>query len=542
MKRFLSVILSIALLFAVVTVSATTAPEKTGLSFSGDWFYRTDKIMEKNIMTFEATVKLPEGYTAAGGTIYGCQRYSGLDRFEYKIAANGVPQIYIVKNKIVYDLNFSKANIPMGEWVHLAFARDTEENVMKCYVNGKYMQSISLSGKPESVAAPYVIGGDYTWENTAYFKGEINSIKIYSDIRTAREIKSDINSVDYDDLEAYYDLSDVTIGTGSKIEDISGNGYDARYEDIWLDEMPEVGEFDYSMIAIGDQQKMTAKAPQDVIAMHQYIADFAANGDNKLKYVFNLGDLTDFDTDEEYAVYEECLNILNEAGIDHSFVLGNHETKDAFNNNITYDEYGEAIGVDGTYDGTLLNYYKLVEIGDIKYLVLALEYCPDDDILAWADEVVSSYPEYNVIMITHFYLTSANYDEPVVSNEVAADISNNGQAMWDKFLSKHENVSLILGGHVGVTLIQELNQIGDNGNKVTSFLINPQDFDYYLLYDNASEHGTGMIAQMFFSNDGKNVEIRQYSTVRNKWFRSEAAFSFELDVVGDNNLSGADFD
>ena len=255
MKRFLSIILSIALLFAVVTVSATTTPEKTGITCSDSYYYTVNDVYSEPIITFEAEIKLPEGYKDDAGYIMGTHGYAE-EFYNFRINANGMPHMYIRNSDYVHDeYKFNKVNVATGDWVHLAIVRDVENGVMKCYVDGKYVQSIELSDKTfVKASTPFAIGGDFTDLNLNCFKGEIASIKLYSDVRSALEIKGDMVINDTANQIAYYNFGDVEAGVDTVIEDESGNGNDAKYTRVWIDEEPAVKDFDYSMIVVGDQQ------------------------------------------------------------------------------------------------------------------------------------------------------------------------------------------------------------------------------------------------------------------------------------------------
>jgi hypothetical protein len=66
---------------------------------------------------------------------------------------------------------------------------------------------------------------------------------------------------------------------------------------------------------------------------------------------------------------------------------------------------------------------------------------------------------------------------------------------------------------------------GVHGNTVTQMLVDPQGVD-------ANIGATGMVAMLYFSEDGRQVQVEYYSTVREQYFIPENQFSFELAVVG----------
>jgi hypothetical protein len=64
--------------------------------------------------------------------------------------------------------------------------------------------------------------------------------------------------------------------------------------------------------------------------------------------------------------------------------------------------------------------------------------------------------------------------------------------------------------------------MGENGNIVTQFLVDPQGVD-------AALGATGMVAMLYFSEDGKTLTVEQYSTVKDMYYMSTSQFTLPLD-------------
>ena len=65
------------------------------------------------------------------------------------------------------------------------------------------------------------------------------------------------------------------------------------------------------------------------------------------------------------------------------------------------------------------------------------------------------------------------------------------------------------------------------GNTVTTLLVNTSNVE------KNNKSALGMVAMLYFSEDGKNVDVEYYSTVKNEYYRSINQLSFELDLVGE---------
>jgi hypothetical protein len=93
--------------------------------------------------------------------------------------------------------------------------------------------------------------------------------------------------------------------------------------------------------------------------------------------------------------------------------------------------------------------------------------------------------------------------------------------MWDKLLSKFENIFLVLSGHDPSENVVATQSVGDHGNVVTQILVDPQGVD-------SAEGATGMVAMLYFSNDGKTLTVEQYSTVHDKYYMNTSQFTLPL--------------
>ena len=58
-------------------------------------------------------------------------------------------------------------------------------------------------------------------------------------------------------------------------------------------------------------------------------------------------------------------------------------------------------------------------------------------------------------------------------------------------------------------------------------LIDPQGID--LTYP------TGMITMLYFSDDGKDVQVRWYSPIQDKFYRAENQFTMQVDSIVSSN-------
>jgi len=203
---------------------------------------------------------------------------------------------------------------------------------------------------------------------------------------------------------------------------------------------------------------------------------------------------------------------------------GNHDTRSGFNDTFQGSVYENQIM--GRYDEGVENTWQSISVNGQKYLIMALDYGARYNVLTWASEVIEQHPDHNVIITTHAYLNedgttldSKEADCPPISEGYST-----GELMWNQFVKKHENIVLVLCGHISSDKIVVTQTKGEHGNTVTQMLINPQDVDI--------AHGpTGLVSMFYFSADGKSLQVEYYSTVKQQYFLPENQFTVTLDVV-----------
>ena len=85
------------------------------------------------------------------------------------------------------------------------------------------------------------------------------------------------------------------------------------------------------------------------------------------------------------------------------------------------------------------------------FLHIGLQYHAPDASLAWAAGILAKYPGVPTIISTHDYLNrSAQHN--LTSNPLNSrldPLDNDPQMIWDEFISQHDQIFLVLCGHVG---------------------------------------------------------------------------------------------
>ncbi len=250
-----------------------------------------------------------------------------------------------------------------------------------------------------------------------------------------------------------------------------------------------------------------------------------------IAFLVHEGDLVQADAPEEWAIAKEAMSVLD-GKVPYSMCLGNHDMGFEKADN----KYGGNIGVNRT---TLFNQYfprekfaKRHEFGGtfdperhdnswyhfgaagMKFLIVSLECKPRDEVLEWANQVVSKHHDHRVIVLTHAYLN------PKKSRNTSGGVKakgNSGEQTWQKFVKKHKNIFMVLCGHHTGEAIRT--DAGDHGNQVHQILCD---------YQGMNNGGESWLRYMTFKPDTNKISIHTYNPALDK-FMDRPSSRFDLD-------------
>ena len=148
--------------------------------------------------------------------------------------------------------------------------------------------------------------------------------------------------------------------------------------------------------------------------------------------------------------------------------------------------------------GEIDNYYLYFTGGGRQFLIIAREFKPCDDTLAWAGRVIRAHPYHHCVVLTHGYLKA---DNTRGMGHYAIE-GNAPQEIWDKLISRHPNIFLVLCGHaLGETV---LTSTGRSGHTVHQVLADFQN-------DYIGAGGNGYLRIMTFDTRKREIRIQTYS-------------------------------
>ena len=502
-----------------VEIPAEKTDTANGVSFTKDGqTYETETPLSAMPRTIEAWIYLDTSVNT-GSVIFG--NYTGYNSNPYLVAGvneNGAPYVRMSDgNDRSVDAVFDQVDVRSDKFIHIAFVLDNEQSRALCYINGGLKQIVTgftfYTVPPSDV---FVVGGDLRSGNHSCFLGKIAGISFFSNIRTQAEITEDISGVtDSAELMASYDMN----GADSKttVSDVAGN-VDMMVRATWLDDIAHPDSYAYSFAVVGDTQSLIYKNPDQMATIYDWLAE--NRSDKKIRYVFGLGDITEFlyaeqntatdNREKQWGVAKDAISRLDGV-IPYTLVRGNHDSSMYFNSTFNNSAYMQ--NIDGTRDGKLEDSYSIFFVGDTKYMVVTLDFNPSSESLQWAGEIIAANSDCRVIITTHSYL---HYNGQFTSD--------GGSRIWDELASKYPNIVLVLSGHVQYDFITTRTDTGDNGNLVTQVLIDPQDVDL--------NGPTGLVAMFYFDENGEDIYIEYFSTVKQKYFKQRNQIKITIDDSG----------
>jgi predicted MPP superfamily phosphohydrolase len=295
----------------------------------------------------------------------------------------------------------------------------------------------------------------------------------------------------------------------------------------------------FTLAVLPDTQYYSLKYPETYHSQTRWIAENAKT--HRIAYVLHLGDITDKNTPPEWQVAAAAHARL--AGlVPCALVPGNHDLpggrKSGLSKHFPVAELKRLPTFGGSYDREPKradNSYHLFTAGGRQWLILALEFGPRDDVVRWANEVVTRHPDRSVIMITHAYLRPDNTrfdhrvkivvkgtetDKGLTKYAHAKDPAgfNDGEDLWQKLVSRHANFAFVLSGHTCVTARRT--DLGLHGNPVHQILVD---------YQNQPNGGNGYLRLLQFSPDGRKLHVCDYSPTLDR-ISDLPGSTFDLDV------------
>ncbi|WP_371432302.1 serine/threonine protein phosphatase [Novosphingobium sp.] len=191
---------------------------------------------------------------------------------------------------------------------------------------------------------------------------------------------------------------------------------------------------------------------------------------------------------------------------------------------------------------------QLFTAGGYTFLHIGLQFDAHNSSLEWAAKIIAEHPGLPTIISTHDFLDNEGRraPNPIIDNHAVDPEDNDPQMMWDKLISQHDQIFLVLCGHEHGQAMR----VDDNraGHPVWQVLSDYQDrrqtaIDAGVKLQPGEGIGDGWLRLMTFdmARPVPTIHVRTYSTAYKKQSRDTAEYAAWYKAVEKPRLTDAQF-
>lgn len=221
------------------------------------------------------------------------------------------------------------------------------------------------------------------------------------------------------------------------------------------------GPSNFSIVVLPDTQYYSERHPDVFEDQVRWILEEAES--RNIVMVLHEGDIVEhYDRQAEWAVADEMLGRLDGV-VPYAVLPGNHDMSPGrdtarYNQVFPPERFASQRQYRGGYpEGTNDNSYLLFEaggydfgplkLGQLRFVLVNLEFCPTQQVVQWAGEVLERYPERLGIVVTHAYLNIDGERHIHQPSGGCTDPQRNTQYLFDQLIYPHPNVTMVFSGH-----------------------------------------------------------------------------------------------
>ncbi|HKU28301.1 MAG TPA: carboxypeptidase regulatory-like domain-containing protein [Candidatus Sulfotelmatobacter sp.] len=287
---------------------------------------------------------------------------------------------------------------------------------------------------------------------------------------------------------------------------------------------------DFSFVLLPDTQNEAQYFPNVLSSQTQWIVNNRSQ--LNIQAVLGLGDIVNDGADPaQQTNADTAIRQLDNAGIPYFLGIGNHDydggeddgvvarAVTGFNQWFGPARYAGKDYYKGNFpSGSNENFYGVLTINGKQYLILVLEYIPRTTSLDWAASIVQANPDKEVIVVTHSFLFVDGTTADRCDTQDKPRKDNDGEQMWDYFVSKYPNIIMVVNGHLTAGEAARRSDLGINGNLVNSMFSN---------YQTDANGGNGWLRIVTFHPSANTISVQTYSPFLNS-YRTDATNQFTV--------------
>jgi hypothetical protein len=294
---------------------------------------------------------------------------------------------------------------------------------------------------------------------------------------------------------------------------------------------------DFTIIALPDTQNEAELFPQVLNSQMLWIVKNRAA--LNIQMVLGEGDIVnDFSSPPQQQNADSAFQILDQAGVPYLLAIGNHDYDHAtpkagrpvsgFNQFFGPARYAGRPYYGGNFPaGSNENFFGVLNIAGADFLFLFLEFMPREESMEWAESVLRSNPDKQVIVVTHSFTFVDNTRVDACDTEDMPPGNATGDEMWER-LRKYPNIIMVLSGHLTDGQAARRADLGDSGNLVNQIFAN---------YQTLPHGGDGWLRIITFHPAANTISVRTYSPSLNQ-FQTDARNQFTVSYHNPHHVSG----
>lgn len=274
-------------------------------------------------------------------------------------------------------------------------------------------------------------------------------------------------------------------------------------------------EKSFTFIVISDTQKYTMDNPK---IFNDQIKWIVKKKDSfNIKFVSHLGDIVQSGgfENKEWEIASKSMSLLEDSNVPYGIIPGNHDVDKVDEPTAGFTKYNEIFALNRFtnkpwFGGNFHEYqnnYQLIQADKIPFIILNLEVDPGDDVLQWANTILSKNKKRKAIITTHAYLQD-NINKRS-QTPYFRENGNSGENIWVKLIKQNCNVFLVLSGHFhqkdGENRLTSTNNCGQPVHQIVQN------------YQDRKNGGDGLLRIYKFYPLLKKIQVFTYSPNNNKY-------------------------
>lgn len=307
-----------------------------------------------------------------------------------------------------------------------------------------------------------------------------------------------------------------------------------------------------TFVVLPDTQFYSAAFPEIFEAQTQWIVKQKQS--LGIAMVLHEGDIVDSDVGAQWQRASKSLHRLDGV-VPYVLAAGNHDMTSGplglereprlMNQFFPLAGFAKSPLWGGTFEPDRVeNSYQFVEVGNERWLIMALEFGPRNQVLEWASGVLASHAQLPAVLVTHAYMNrdGTRFDNsrvaPQLFNPHFYGLDrfeggvNDGEEIFKKLVINHDNLRLVLSGHDLYPGVARQTSRRPSGSEVHEVLANFQacaGLPCRLPDGSLTLGGDGFLRLLTFDLVNRVLSVRTYSPYVNR-FKEDPSNSFDLQL------------